>query len=230
MARGDPLVPFLFLLAAKGINQACKIALERKLIKGVEIASGLTINMSKNSVLGIGTTQDEVERMAAKLGCKVAATPFKYLGLPIGCNMARISNWSLVIEKFKSRLSGWKAKNLSSGGRLVLVKSVLRRHVRIQETPAQLDCQSTKEGERTRSETRWSSLIPKKISIFIWRVAKERILVRTLMDRCEIDVPSLLCPLCEKAVKNLDHVLVRCRVSYQEVWLKFFSCWGFQDM
>ncbi|GJU75839.1 hypothetical protein Tco_1272909 [Tanacetum coccineum] len=39
--------------------------------------------------------------------------------------MRRTSAWNMVIEKFKSRLSEWKAKTMSYGGRLTLVKSVL---------------------------------------------------------------------------------------------------------
>ena len=39
--------------------------------------------------------------------------------------MRRIGVWRTVIEKFKKRLSEWKAKTLSFGGRLTLVKSVL---------------------------------------------------------------------------------------------------------
>ncbi|GKE48453.1 reverse transcriptase domain, reverse transcriptase zinc-binding domain protein, partial [Tanacetum coccineum] len=37
----------------------------------------------------------------------------------------RVSAWNDVIDRFKSRLSEWKAKAMSFGGRLTLVKSVL---------------------------------------------------------------------------------------------------------
>ncbi|GKC12361.1 RNA-directed DNA polymerase, eukaryota, reverse transcriptase zinc-binding domain protein [Tanacetum coccineum] len=63
--------------------------------------------------------------MPAGTGCSASNLPFSYLGLPIGSNMNRISNWNSLIDRFKNRLSGWKANMLSSGGRLTLIKSVL---------------------------------------------------------------------------------------------------------
>ncbi|KAJ0495935.1 putative reverse transcriptase zinc-binding domain-containing protein [Helianthus annuus] len=63
--------------------------------------------------------------MANTLGCKKGSFPFKHLGLLVGANMNLVRNWKPVIEVFKNRLSIWKAKNLSYGGRITLVKSVL---------------------------------------------------------------------------------------------------------
>ena len=96
------------------------------------------------------------------------------------------------------------------------------------ESCAQLDRNLSKAGEQTRGTTRWSTLVPEKVSIFIWRVVKERIPIRVLLDRCGIDIPSILCPLCEEVVENIYHILVRCRVSY--IWLKFLSWRGIQEM
>ena len=50
---------------------------------------------------------------------------FTYLGLPIGSKMSLTSNWKLLIDRFRSRLSSWKANLLSIGGRLTLIKAVL---------------------------------------------------------------------------------------------------------
>ena len=39
--------------------------------------------------------------------------------------MNKARNWEPIIEKFHKKLSSWKAINLSYGGRLTLIKSVL---------------------------------------------------------------------------------------------------------
>ncbi|GKB48218.1 RNA-directed DNA polymerase, eukaryota, reverse transcriptase zinc-binding domain protein [Tanacetum coccineum] len=54
------------------------------------------------------------------------ATFFFYLlGLKVGANMMRLNSWSDVVKKVSNKLSNWKAKTLSVGGRLTLLKSVL---------------------------------------------------------------------------------------------------------
>jgi hypothetical protein len=51
--------------------------------------------------------------------------PFLYLGLPIGGDPRRLSFCDPVVTRIKNRLSGWKSRFLSCGGRLVLLKCVL---------------------------------------------------------------------------------------------------------
>nr|GEW33459.1 RNA-directed DNA polymerase, eukaryota, reverse transcriptase zinc-binding domain protein [Tanacetum cinerariifolium] len=46
-------------------------------------------------------------------------------GVNVGANMKRVSSWDVVINKVTAKLSSWKAKTLSVGGRLTLVKFVL---------------------------------------------------------------------------------------------------------
>ena len=45
--------------------------------------------------------------------------------MPIDGNARRLSFWEPIIDRIKSRLSGWKSKHLSLVGHLVLLKSVL---------------------------------------------------------------------------------------------------------
>jgi len=51
--------------------------------------------------------------------------PFIYLGIPMHHRKLRNSDWKTVEERFQKKLSGWKGKMLSVGGRLVLINSVL---------------------------------------------------------------------------------------------------------
>lgn len=43
----------------------------------------------------------------------------------VGAKMSKTSNWKSVIEVVNNRLLSWKARHLSIGGRLVLIKAVL---------------------------------------------------------------------------------------------------------
>ncbi|GKD78323.1 RNA-directed DNA polymerase, eukaryota, reverse transcriptase zinc-binding domain protein, partial [Tanacetum coccineum] len=89
------------------------------------MASGLKININKSNLFGVGVSSEEVAIMAANSGCLSGSFPLTYLGLPIGSNMNRVVNWKVLIDRFKLKLSGWKANLLSIGGRLTLIKSVL---------------------------------------------------------------------------------------------------------
>ncbi|GJT92501.1 RNA-directed DNA polymerase, eukaryota, reverse transcriptase zinc-binding domain protein [Tanacetum coccineum] len=88
-------------------------------------ASGLRINMSKSKIMGVNVEDAKVKIAANKLGCLVLKTPFTYLGTKVGENMHRKHAWNEVVEKVLSRLSRWKLKTLSIGGRFTLLKSVL---------------------------------------------------------------------------------------------------------
>lgn len=96
-----------------------------RILRCFYIALGLKVNLHKSKVFGVGVDDIELNRFASILSCKPATLLCTYLGLPIGCNMKRVVAWNPVVEKFKEKLSIWKAKALSFGGRLTLVKSVL---------------------------------------------------------------------------------------------------------
>jgi hypothetical protein len=50
---------------------------------------------------------------------------FRYLGIPMHHRKLRNLDWKEVEERFEKKLSNWKGKLLSSGGRLVLINSIL---------------------------------------------------------------------------------------------------------
>nr|GEY34484.1 RNA-directed DNA polymerase, eukaryota [Tanacetum cinerariifolium] len=90
------------------------------------LLSGLSINLKKIQLLGVGIPDSHILEAATLIGCSIFHTPFKYLGIMVGENMSSIWAWDETVNKLKLRLSSWKLKTLSIGGRLTLLKSVLR--------------------------------------------------------------------------------------------------------
>lgn len=72
------------------------------------LASGMKINISKSSVLGINCSRPYLVRLAADWGCEVGNWPMTYLGLPLGGNPSAIVFWEPMIEQIETRLQKWK--------------------------------------------------------------------------------------------------------------------------
>nr|GEU42787.1 RNA-directed DNA polymerase, eukaryota, reverse transcriptase zinc-binding domain protein [Tanacetum cinerariifolium] len=87
--------------------------------------SWLKINMSKSKIMGVHVDDGKVSWAASKLSCLVLKPPFLYLGSYVGGDMHRLQAWFDIFDRVRRRLSNWKMKMLSIGGRLTLVKSVL---------------------------------------------------------------------------------------------------------
>ncbi|GJZ83106.1 RNA-directed DNA polymerase, eukaryota [Tanacetum coccineum] len=140
--KGDPIAPvsFSFLLWSLSYFSFIR-AVNEGFVKGLQLqesgvyflilfyaddaSSGLKINVQKSQVLGVGVSRDVVNQGATLIGCAVMQTPFKYLGVMVGDIMSRHRAWVNTIQKIQARLSKWKVKTLSIGGRLTLMKSVL---------------------------------------------------------------------------------------------------------
>ncbi|GJW85507.1 RNA-directed DNA polymerase, eukaryota, reverse transcriptase zinc-binding domain protein [Tanacetum coccineum] len=84
----------------------------------------LEINVNKSNILRVGVPETIVSNMDYSIGCRAASFPMKYLGVPVGGNMALCYNRKAITQTFSSKLALWKAC-LSVGGRLCLIKSVL---------------------------------------------------------------------------------------------------------
>nr|GEZ85706.1 hypothetical protein [Tanacetum cinerariifolium] len=129
LRKGDPLSHFLFIIVMEGLNIMLKDGLPANLFRGIKIGSH-SLHLSHlfyadDVIIFFEWHQSDMDNIIQGTGCSSSSLPFSYLGLPIGSNMGRISYWIVLIDRFKARLSRWKANRLSSGGRLTLIKAVL---------------------------------------------------------------------------------------------------------
>ncbi|GJV37685.1 RNA-directed DNA polymerase, eukaryota [Tanacetum coccineum] len=125
--QGDPLSPFLFILVSMGMS-AFVLSKVVSLDNGCDsniLASGMRINLHKSKIMGIAIDNSLVTQVANSIGCLTLSLPFQYLGVNIGSHMSQIKSWDIVLNKVQGRLSKWKSKVLSVGGRLTLLKYVL---------------------------------------------------------------------------------------------------------
>jgi hypothetical protein len=95
------------------------------LLCAFEQLSGLKINFHKSEMFCYGEAKNCSDQYSHIFGCGMGQYPFRYLGIPM--NHKKLSNrdWKAVEERFQKKLSCWKGKLLSYGGRLVLINSVL---------------------------------------------------------------------------------------------------------
>ncbi|GKB04934.1 RNA-directed DNA polymerase, eukaryota [Tanacetum coccineum] len=134
LKQGDPLSLFLFILIMESLHLSFQRVVDEGLFHGIKLHD--TVNISHlfyaddavllaNGIMGIHVNNDNFSRAAEKLGCLVLKPPFTYLGSMVGGDMHRLQSWNDMVDRVKRRLSKWKMKMLSIGGRLTLVKSVL---------------------------------------------------------------------------------------------------------
>jgi len=89
-----------------------------------EAISGLKVNFHKSMLFGVNVNESWLHEAVIVMHFKHGWIPFLYLGLPIGGDPRKLQFWYPLVERIRRRLSGWKCKNLSLGGRFVLLKSV----------------------------------------------------------------------------------------------------------
>ena len=78
-------------------------------------ATGLKTNMVKSKIIPIQCEHIDLSDIQTALGCQLGSFPCNYLGMPL-------SDWRLKIMK---KIAGWKARWVSTPGRVTLVRFVL---------------------------------------------------------------------------------------------------------
>jgi hypothetical protein len=90
---------------------------------------GLKINFHKSELFCFGEAKDHTQLYAELFGCNEGEFLIRYLGIPIHFWRLTNAEWKIVVERLQLRLSSWKGKLLSIGGRLVLINSVMSNMV-----------------------------------------------------------------------------------------------------
>ena len=89
--------------------------------------SGLSLNKTKSTFIAFGMSSEEMSQYAHILSTPVGSLPVRYMGLPLvgrGGGL-RSGEWQPMLAIMERRLGGWRARLLSCGGHLVLLKAVL---------------------------------------------------------------------------------------------------------
>ncbi|CAM8943394.1 unnamed protein product [Rhodiola kirilowii] len=130
VSRGAPFVTHLMfaddclLLFQVGDGTAESLA---TLLKNYENVSGQVVNYNKSElVLSPNVNDTTRSTIQNQLSVKLVNQHDKYLGLPLTLKRKLTLNFSGMIDKFWNKTDGWRAKNLSCGGKEILIKSVLQ--------------------------------------------------------------------------------------------------------
>ncbi|XP_030923509.1 uncharacterized protein LOC115950456 [Quercus lobata] len=128
ICKGCPKITHLFfaddsLLFCKANSQECQSLVN--ILQLYEDASGQKINADKSSIFFSSNTSDERRREVLNLLGPMQDTHHKkYLGLPSIIGKSKVEIFAEIKERVEKKLSGWKEKMLSIGGREILIKAV----------------------------------------------------------------------------------------------------------
>ncbi|RVW70195.1 Transposon TX1 uncharacterized 149 kDa protein [Vitis vinifera] len=96
---GDPLSPYLFVIAMEVFSSMLRRAISGGYLSGWRACSRLRINLEKSELISIGRVHI-IKGLALELGCKVGELPSCYLGLPLGAPFNSLVVWDGVEEHF----------------------------------------------------------------------------------------------------------------------------------
>ena len=102
-----------------------EVSLLMEILELYEVASGQKINTEKSSVtFSHNTSLETRNEVLGILGPMQDPRQGKYLGLPLVIGKSKNQVFAKIKEKVGKKLSEWKEKMLSIGGKEILIKAV----------------------------------------------------------------------------------------------------------
>ncbi|GJU28242.1 RNA-directed DNA polymerase, eukaryota, reverse transcriptase zinc-binding domain protein, partial [Tanacetum coccineum] len=124
LLQGDPISPFLFILVIESLHVAFHRVIDRGMFVPILVGKNDLVPISHlfydDDDIFIGKWSSSNERVDDDVALVLSCVRFEMVAY-----MARMNSWNEVIQKVTIKFSKWKAKSLSVGGRLTLLKSVL---------------------------------------------------------------------------------------------------------
>ncbi|KAL2540715.1 Uncharacterized protein Adt_01693 [Abeliophyllum distichum] len=123
---GDALISHLcfaddMIIFANGQKQSIRRVLH--CIEHYERASGQLVNRDKSGIiLPRRATIQQIHRLEHLTGFRHQQQPVTYLGVPLFKGHRKIFLYDDLIQKVRSRISGWASRLLSPGGRITLIR------------------------------------------------------------------------------------------------------------
>ncbi|GKE68056.1 putative RNA-directed DNA polymerase, eukaryota, reverse transcriptase zinc-binding domain protein [Tanacetum coccineum] len=133
LIQGDPLSPFLFIIAMEGLHMALNDGIDANMFHGVKIGSNIHLSYlfyADDVIILSKWNQSDMENIIRILnifyitfGLKINIHKSNVFG--VGVSSSEIVSMAACTGCEAARLSRWKANMLFIGGRMTLIKSVL---------------------------------------------------------------------------------------------------------
>lgn len=189
--------------------------------------SGLKVNLSKSTLLGISGDDSSLDLFAAIMGCKLDTFPSSYFGLPLYLNREPEFVWSPILEKMEKNLSPWKAKYFSLGGRITLIQSSLANLPIYFKSILKCLISITKRIEKLQRDFVWQAQdVSKKFHLVYWntvcsRKDSGRLGLRPLMHHEPSSFGQMTLENWRRHKKPMEKYFYN-QIQYHKEWLGYF--------